>query len=73
VLKVTANGETFAKMRDNIDMDLSQVLEGEKTIEEMGRKVLDEIVNTANGKKTKAEILGFGLSEVVVRRICDYV
>ncbi len=73
VLKVTANRETFARMNDNIDMDLSPVLLGEKTIEEMGDQVLDEIVRIAGGKKTKAEIHGFGFSEVVIRRICDYV
>jgi len=73
VLKVTANRETFDRMRDNIDMDLSAVLSGEKTVEEMAALVLSEIVNVANGKKTKAEILGFGFSEVLIRRMCDYV
>lgn len=73
VLKVTANKETFTRMNDNIDLDLSAVLEGENTIEEMGRQVLDEMIRIARGKKTKAEIHGFGFSEVVIRRICDYV
>jgi altronate dehydratase large subunit len=73
VLKVTANHETYSKINDDIDMDLSPVLRGEKTIEEMGSEVLNEIVNVANGKKTKAEIHGFGFSEVLIRRICDYV
>ncbi len=73
VIKVTANKDTFLKMNDNLDMDLSAVLDGKKTIEEMGRHVLEEIVKIASGKKTKAEIYGFGFSEVVIRRICDYV
>jgi altronate dehydratase large subunit len=73
VLKVTANRETFTKMNDNIDLDLSAVLLGEKTIEEAGSQVLQEIVKIADGKKTKAEIHGFGFSEVLIRRICDYV
>lgn len=73
VLKVTANHDTYCRMNDNMDMDLSPVLAGEMTIEQMGRRVLDEIVRIADGKKTKAEIHGFGFSEVVVRRMCDYV
>jgi len=73
VLKVTANQETYSRMKDNMDMDLSSVVQGEKTIEEMGGEVLAEIVNIANGKKTKAEIHGFGYSEVLMRRVCDYV
>jgi altronate dehydratase large subunit len=73
VFKVTANQKTFSRMKDNMDMDLSSVVRGEKTIEEMGREVLDEILNIANGQKTKAEIHGFGYGEVLVRRMCDYV
>ena len=73
VLKVTANRETYIRMSDNIDMDLSPVLQGRKTIDEMGREILDEILKIAGGKKTKAEIYGFGFSEVLVRRLCDYV
>jgi altronate dehydratase large subunit len=73
VLKVTANRKTFAGMRDNIDMDLSPVLEGEKSIQEMGREVFDEIIRVACGKRTKTEIHGFGFSEVLIRRVCDYV
>ncbi len=72
VLKVTANKDTFIHMNDNMDMDFSDVLEGAKTMEEMGHEVLSEIVRIANGKRTKAEIYGFGFSETVVRRICDY-
>jgi altronate dehydratase large subunit len=73
VLKVTANQETFRKMIDNMDMDLSPVLRGEQTIQEMGKQVLSEIIDVACGKKTKAEVHGFGFSEVVMRRACDYV
>lgn len=72
VLKVTANREMFIHMNDNMDMDFSAVLEGDKTIEAMGREVLEEIVRIASGKKTKTEIHGFGFSETVVRRMCDY-
>jgi altronate dehydratase len=60
-------------MSDNIDMDLSAVIEGVSTIEGMADCVLKEIVNTAGGSKTKTEIHGFGFSEVLVRRVCDYV
>ena len=72
VLKVTANKETFLHMNDNLDMDFSAVMEGTKTMEEMGRDVMAEIVRIASGKMTKAEVHGFGFSETVVRRICDY-
>jgi altronate dehydratase large subunit len=73
VIKVTANRDTFNKMRDNIDLDLSEVLEGGRSIEEEARGVLKEVIRVANGKKTKAEVCGFGFTETVMSRICDYV
>ena len=73
VLKVTANRELFRKMNDNLDMDFSAVLHDGKTLQDMAWEVLEEILRVANGKKTKTEIYGFGYSETVVRRMCDYV
>ncbi len=73
VLKITANRDTFIKMEDNIDMDLSGALDGSATIEQLGREVLQEVLRIAGGKKTKAEIFGFGFTETVMKRVCDYV
>ncbi|MBQ6201099.1 MAG: UxaA family hydrolase [Prevotella sp.] len=36
VLKVTANERTYRMMEDNMDVDLSAVLRGERTIVQMG-------------------------------------
>lgn len=73
VMKVTANRDLFVKMNDNLDMDFSDVLLGEKTMEGMARSVLEEIIEIANGKKTKTEIYGFGYSETVIQRLCAYI
>jgi len=73
VLKVTANKDTFTNMRDNTDLDLSEVLEGTRSINEVGNEVLEEVIHIANGKRTKAEVYGFGFTETVMSRICDYV
>ena len=43
VLKVTANGRTYQKMEDNMDIDLSAIIRGEKTYQEMGREMVDAI------------------------------
>ena len=73
VVKVTANKDTYNKMKDNIDLDFSEVFEGVRSIDEVGNEVLEEIVRIANGKRTKAEVYGFGFTETVMSRICDYV
>jgi altronate dehydratase large subunit len=58
VIKATANRRTAERMADNIDLDLSGVIEGTLTIEQAGRRILDEILAVAGGKLTKAERLG---------------
>jgi altronate dehydratase large subunit len=73
VVKVTANKDTYNKMKDNIDLDFSEVLEGVRSIDDVGNEVLEEMVRIANGKRTKAEVYGFGFTETVMSRICDYV
>lgn len=71
VLKVTANGRTYQRMEDNMDIDLSPIVRGEKTYQEMGGEMLEEIHNICNGKLTKAEAYGF--SDIAVDHVCRFV
>jgi altronate dehydratase large subunit len=57
VIKITANKATFEKMKDNIDIDISSIIEGKQSIEEAGEVILKEIAAVADGKTTKAEQL----------------
>ncbi|MBR8700893.1 (2R)-sulfolactate sulfo-lyase subunit beta [Fusobacterium sp. DD29] len=57
VIKLTGNAHTYNNMKDNIDFDVSEIISGHKTIEEMGKKLLEEIIAVCNGKTTKAEAL----------------
>ena len=71
VLKVTANGRTYQRMEDNMDLDLSAIVRGEKTYQEMGREMVQAIHDICNGKMTKAE--AFGFSDIAVDHVCRYV
>jgi altronate dehydratase large subunit len=67
VIKVTANRQTAERMADNIDLDLSGVIDGTITIEQAGKRIFDEIIAVAGGKPTQAERLGhaeFGIYRV---------
>lgn len=67
VIKITANVRTFKMMEDNIDIDASSIISGAETIEQVGKRIFDEIVKVANGRKPKAEILGhqeFGIYKI---------
>ena len=71
VIKITGNKLTFAKMEDNIDLDASPLIYGTKTLDDLGGELLQMVVDTACGKQTKAEALGF--TEMAIARVCNYV
>ena len=71
VYRLTGNKYTFSNMEDNIDFDASGVLSGTATIEELSERLFDDMINTANGKLTKSESLGF--KEIAIMRACNYL
>ncbi|HVJ49023.1 UxaA family hydrolase [Desulfitobacterium sp.] len=67
VIKITGNARTFIMMEDNMDIDASTIISGEETIEHVGQRILDSIVEVANGHMPKAESLGhkeFGIYKI---------
>ena len=63
-LKLATNSQVYRRMKDDMDLDCGRVLDG-TSIEEMGRAILDELVEVASGKRTKSELLGIGEEEFV--------
>ena len=58
VIKITGNKDVYLKMRDNMDIDVSDILLGKETVRSAGERIFGEIVSVASGKITKAERLG---------------
>ncbi len=71
VLKVTVNEFTYRNIEDNMDVDLSAIIRGEKTIPEMGEEMLSIIRDICSGRLTKAEAYGF--SDIAVDHVCRFV
>ncbi|HVX27524.1 MAG TPA: altronate dehydratase family protein [Parafilimonas sp.] len=56
VLKLSTSTALYNKMKDIIDIDTGPIIEGNETIEEAGERILDYIIDVANGDvKAKAE------------------
>lgn len=56
VLKLSTNTALYNKMKDIIDIDTGPIIEGNETIEQAGERILDYIIDVANGDvKAKAE------------------
>jgi altronate hydrolase len=59
VLKMSSNTTLGKKMKDIMDLDAGTVITGEDSIESMGEKILEYVIETASGKvKAKSEIKG---------------
>ena len=58
VIKITGNPRTFERMKENIDINAGTVILGEKTLQEVGEEIYQEILAVASGKMSKAEVLG---------------
>jgi altronate hydrolase len=57
VVKLSTNSALVEKMTDIIDIDTGEVIEGSKSISQMGEEILERVVQIASGTKTNAELL----------------
>jgi altronate dehydratase large subunit len=58
VVKICANPETYRRMADDMDVDAGRIMEGEGTLDEVGREIRDVVVGLGEGRRTKSEELG---------------
>lgn len=70
-IKITANRETYQNMSDDIDFDASGAIFDGVSIDQLGDELLKLVVETASGKFTNAEILGY--NETSTMRACNFV
>lgn len=59
VVKVTANKRTWEHLNDHIDLSVHEVMEGGESLVQAGQRILDQVMETAEGTGTKAEISGY--------------
>jgi altronate dehydratase large subunit len=58
VIKVTGNARTARQMADNIDVDVSGIMDETDTLDSAADRMFAEILAVASGKPTQAERLG---------------
>jgi altronate dehydratase large subunit len=65
-IKMTGNPSTCEKNRDDLDLDVSDIISKGLSIEAAGERVFDEVLRVANGKMTVSEIIGATQSTISV-------
>jgi altronate dehydratase large subunit len=58
VIKITGNARTAVSMADNLDLDVSGILDDRETLESAGDRLFAEVIDVCSGKLTAAERLG---------------
>ena len=61
-LKLASNSALFERMRDDMDVNCGDVLDG-TPLPEVGRRIFDAIVRHASGEPVRSEALGYGQHE----------
>jgi altronate hydrolase len=58
VIKISTNSGLFENMADNMDLNAGRIIDGEASVEEVGREILDAVLEVASGRRTASELLG---------------
>jgi altronate dehydratase large subunit len=58
-IKVTGNHETYRRMSQDMDINAGTIITGEESIESVGRRIFNEMIEVASGKLTSGETLGY--------------
>ncbi|HEY0420062.1 MAG TPA: altronate dehydratase family protein [Acetobacteraceae bacterium] len=64
-IKLATNTPMFQRMEDDMDINCGPIADGEATVAEMGERILELVLDTASGKKSKSEELGIGDEEFI--------
>lgn len=62
-IKLASNTPMFTKMVEDMDINCGEIVDGTKTLDEMGEDIFQHILRIASGEKSKSEALGVGEEE----------
>jgi altronate hydrolase len=62
-LKLATNTRLYQHMEEDMDVNCGTIVDGTETVEQVGERIFKLILETASGKKSKSELLGFGEDE----------
>ncbi|WP_431298665.1 UxaA family hydrolase [Tabrizicola sp. BL-A-41-H6] len=58
VIKICANPDTFRALAEDMDVNAGDIIEGRRTIDQVGHEIRDLVVAVASGQQTASEDLG---------------
>ncbi len=64
-VKLGTNTALWQRQQEDIDLNCGSILDGEKTIEQVGQEIFELMLSTASGNASKSELHGYGQNEFV--------
>jgi len=64
-LKLSTNTPLWVKQGEDIDLNCGEIVDGNATVDEIGKRLFELMLATASGAKSKSELHGYGQSEFV--------
>jgi altronate hydrolase len=64
-IKLATNTEMYERMSGDMDLDCGVILSKGESVQSVGERLFQQILDTASGRKTLSEELGFGQEEFV--------
>jgi altronate hydrolase len=64
-LKLSTNTALWERQEEDIDINCGEIVDGAATVEVIGERFFQMILDTASGKKSKSELHGYGQNEFV--------
>jgi altronate hydrolase len=64
-LKLSTNTALWERQEEDIDINCGEIVDGGASVDEIGERFFQMILDTASGKKSKSEMHGYGQNEFV--------
>ena len=64
-IKLATNTPMYNRLKDDMDINCGGILDGSRTMQQMGQEIFEDLLRTVSGEKTKSELLGLGDHEFV--------
>ena len=64
-LQRSTNTALWLRQQDDIDIDCGGIVEGLETVDQVGARIFQLMIDTASGRQTKSEGHGYGQNEFV--------
>lgn len=64
-IKVASNSQLFTRMPEDMDINAGTIIDGERTLAQVGEEIFERMIAVASGEKTASERFGMGDEEYI--------